>query len=224
MLVCGEDLGFVPACLPPVMSELGLVGLRIQRMPSAPGAEFANPAEYPYLSVASPSCHDVAPLRAWWEEDAERAERFYYTQLGGAGPPPAACTPAVARAVLQQHFSCPSVFVIAPVQDVMALAARYAARPAQQEVINDPTTAKHYWRYRYVGVCSCCVSMCVCARCVRRALLCKRQLTRTTIPQPTHSMHVTLEELTADAELIGLLQDMLLMSDRARPSDLPLAE
>lgn len=45
--------------------ELGLIGLRIQRMPSEPGLEFNNPATYPYLSVASPSCHDVSPLRAW---------------------------------------------------------------------------------------------------------------------------------------------------------------
>lgn len=45
--------------------ELGLIGLRIQRMPSAAGVEFNNPATYPYLSVASPSCHDVSPLRAW---------------------------------------------------------------------------------------------------------------------------------------------------------------
>lgn len=47
------------------VQELGLIGLRIQRMPSEPGLEFNNPATYPYLSVASPSCHDVSPLRAW---------------------------------------------------------------------------------------------------------------------------------------------------------------
>eukprot|EP00878_Enallax_costatus_P005731 GHUV01006009.1.p1 GENE.GHUV01006009.1~~GHUV01006009.1.p1 ORF type:complete len:779 (+),score=167.27 GHUV01006009.1:209-2338(+) len=65
MLICGEDLGFVPNCLPPVMQELGLIGLRIQRMPTGPGIEFNNPATYSYLSVASPSCHDVSPLRQW---------------------------------------------------------------------------------------------------------------------------------------------------------------
>ena len=26
MLVCGEDLGMIPACVPPVMAQLGLVG------------------------------------------------------------------------------------------------------------------------------------------------------------------------------------------------------
>ena len=28
MLVCGEDLGMIPACVPPVMQQLGLVGAR----------------------------------------------------------------------------------------------------------------------------------------------------------------------------------------------------
>ncbi len=42
-----------------------MLGLRIQRMATEPGVEFNNPATYPYLCVASPSCHDVTPLRAW---------------------------------------------------------------------------------------------------------------------------------------------------------------
>ncbi|GFR48695.1 hypothetical protein Agub_g10651, partial [Astrephomene gubernaculifera] len=149
MLVCGEDLGFVPACVPPVMKELGLLGLRIQRMASEPGQEFNTPASYPYLTVASPSCHDVTPLRAWFESDPERAERFYYQQLGGCGPPPPACTPVVVRAVLQQHINCGAMLAVFPLQDLMALSAELAAgRPAEEECINDPTVSKHYWRFR----------------------------------------------------------------------------
>ncbi|KAG2427622.1 hypothetical protein HXX76_012273 [Chlamydomonas incerta] len=149
MLVCGEDLGFVPACVPPVMKELGLLGLRIQRMATERDKEFNNPAAYPYLTVASPSCHDVTPLRAWFESDPERAERFYYHQLGGCGPPPPACGPNVVRAVLQQHINCQSMLTIFPIQDLMALSSEYAAqRPSREEVINDPTVAKHYWRFR----------------------------------------------------------------------------
>ena len=26
MLVCGEDLGMIPACVPPIMEQLGLIG------------------------------------------------------------------------------------------------------------------------------------------------------------------------------------------------------
>lgn len=35
-------------------------------------------------------------------------------------------------------------------QDIFALMPRYSQRPAKEEVINDPTVTKHYWRYRCV--------------------------------------------------------------------------
>ena len=34
-----------------VMQELGLIGLRIQRMPSEPGLEFGIPSQYSYMTV-----------------------------------------------------------------------------------------------------------------------------------------------------------------------------
>lgn len=34
------------------MQELGLIGLRIQRMPSEPGLEFGIPSQYPYMTVS----------------------------------------------------------------------------------------------------------------------------------------------------------------------------
>ncbi|KAG2638904.1 hypothetical protein PVAP13_2NG623200 [Panicum virgatum] len=51
MLACGEDLGLIPACVHPVMQELGLIGLRIQRMPSEPNTEFGIPSQYSYMTV-----------------------------------------------------------------------------------------------------------------------------------------------------------------------------
>lgn len=148
MLVCGEDLGFVPRCVPPVMQELGLVGLRIQRMASGTDCEFNNPADYGYLTVASPSCHDVPPLRAWYEADPDRRERFFYQALKGCGAAPEVCTVEIAELVIQQHLNSPAVWIIIPMQDLFALSDRWNNRPATEEVINDPTNPKHYWRYR----------------------------------------------------------------------------
>ena len=34
------------------------------------------------------------------------------------------------------------------VQDWLALSQRYYTRPAHEETINDPTNARHYWRFR----------------------------------------------------------------------------
>lgn len=48
------------------------------------GAEFADPSHYSYWSVASPSSHDTTPVRAWFDADEARRERFFYSALDGA--------------------------------------------------------------------------------------------------------------------------------------------
>ena len=149
MLVCGEDLGMIPSCVHPVMEELGIIGLRIQRMPSELGVEFDNVATYPYMTVASPSSHDTSTLRGWYESDADRRRRYFLKVLGGDDAcPPEKCTPNIAETVILQHLNSPSVLAIFPMQDLMALSASFATRPADEETINDPTNPEHYWRYR----------------------------------------------------------------------------
>ena len=59
MLVCGEDLGLVPDFVPGEMQNLGILGLRIQRMPapeqdndSNNNREFGIPSRYPTIPCA----------------------------------------------------------------------------------------------------------------------------------------------------------------------------
>ena len=68
MLVCGEDLGMVPECVPGVMDDLGILSLKIQRMPKENYLAFGLTQNYPYMSVCTPSCHDMSTVRGWWEE------------------------------------------------------------------------------------------------------------------------------------------------------------
>ena len=84
MLICGEDLGLVPNCVPDVMHQLGLLSLEIQRMPKSGQGEFFHPANAPYLSVVTPSTHDMSTVRGWWEEDKTRIQQFFNHQLGEA--------------------------------------------------------------------------------------------------------------------------------------------
>jgi 4-alpha-glucanotransferase len=67
MLVCGEDLGLVPGSVPAVMNQLGLLSLEIQRMPKQTNREFFHPNDAPYLSVVTPSTHDMSTIRGWFE-------------------------------------------------------------------------------------------------------------------------------------------------------------
>ena len=47
MLVCGEDLGMIPHCVPEVMERLQILSLEIQRMPKESWREFGDTWAYP---------------------------------------------------------------------------------------------------------------------------------------------------------------------------------
>lgn len=148
MLVCGEDLGMVPKCVPPVLNHLGILGLRIQRMPSDPKIEFYHPDSYEYLTVCSTSSHDMSTLRGWWEEDRVRSQRFYHTILGMHGQAPYFCEAYVSRAVLNQQLHSSSMLAVFPIQDWMGLNADLSAISPHDQKINEPANPLHYWRFR----------------------------------------------------------------------------
>lgn len=148
MLACGEDLGFVPSTVPEVMDKMGILSLEIQRMSKDSRQEFSHPAHAPYLSVVSTSTHDLAPIRAWWEEDRERTQRFFNHQLGQAGPAPYFCEPWIGKLILEQHLNSPAMWVVLPIQDWLMMDGDLRRRVPTDEQINDPANPHHYWRYR----------------------------------------------------------------------------
>lgn len=148
MIVCGEDLGMVPQCVPWLMRDLNILSLEIQSMPKDMGAEFGWPPNYPQLSVCTISSHDTPTLRGWWEEDYDRAQRFYtYTlQLEGKAPEKATCE--ICEKVIRQHLECPSALCILTLQDWLAIDGQLRHPDAASERINIPANPRHYWRYR----------------------------------------------------------------------------
>ncbi|MBD2713973.1 4-alpha-glucanotransferase [Microvirga sp. STR05] len=149
MLICGEDLGMVPASVPGVMKALGMLGLNIQRMPSDPKVEFGHPDAAPYLSVVSPGSHDMSTLRGWWEEDHATTQRFFETILGHWGEQaPYHCEPWVAREIIVQHLHSPAMWAIFPLQDLLATDASLRRTDPHEEQINVPANPTHFWKYR----------------------------------------------------------------------------
>jgi 4-alpha-glucanotransferase len=148
MLLCGEDLGMVPACVPQVMDELGILSLEVQRMPKDPRISFGYPANYPYLSVATPSSHDTSTIRGWWEEDAAQSQKFYNEILGNQGLAPAGCTTGIVRQIIGQHLYSPSMWTIFPIQDLLGMDEDLRFPDPGAERINQPGNPNHYWRYR----------------------------------------------------------------------------
>ena len=148
MLICGEDLGMVPYCVPDVMAELGLLSLEIQRMPKQTGVAFFHPRDAPYLSVVTPSTHDMSTLREWWEEDRPMTQRFFNEMLQQPGQAPYFCEPWVCRMLLEQHFHSPAMWSIFQLQDLLGMDGELRRENPQDERINVPANPKHYWRYR----------------------------------------------------------------------------
>lgn len=147
MLLCGEDLGMVPACLPAVLRELGILSLEIQRMPKSSAIEFLDPAETGYLSVVSPSTHDMPTLRMWWREDAHATARFAW-QFFHQSFPPADLDGETAERIIRQHIESPSMWAVVPIQDLLAIDETLRRGDLDDERINIPAIMPFYWRYR----------------------------------------------------------------------------
>jgi len=148
MLVCGEDLGMVPACVPEVMSQLGLLGLEVQRMTKRLNQQFSRPKDASYLSVVTPSTHDMSPIRGWWKENREVTQKFYTQELGQNGEAPASCEPWINKTIVLQHLVSPAMWAIFQLQDLLGMDQDLRRENPDEERINVPANPTNYWRYR----------------------------------------------------------------------------
>ena len=153
--LCAEDLGMVPQCVYPVLEELGILKLYVERMPKSAGIEFEAAPYFSEDSVSTTSTHDCAPLRLWWAEDAARSRRYYDYFLTDYGVPyDTTLTPELAEIIVRRHLESSSRLCILPLQDWLALSPEHCATvDPHSEQINDPSNPHHVWSYRMpIGV------------------------------------------------------------------------
>ena len=148
MLVCAEDLGMVPDCVPWVMNELKILSLEIQSMPKDNKLKFGRLQQNPYRSVSTISTHDMSTLRQWWDEDYERAQEYYNDVMWKNGPAPHPLPGWLARDIVAQHLYSPSMLCLLSLQDWLSIDEGVRLADADAERINVPANPRHYWRYR----------------------------------------------------------------------------
>ena len=148
MLVCAEDLGMVPDCVPWVMDELKILSLELQSMPKDPSVKFGHLSRNPYRSVCTISSHDMPTLRMWWDENIQRTQEYYNTMLYRQGPAPHPLPDWLASDIISRHLTSPSMLCILSIQDWLATDEALRLPDANAERINIPANPKHYWRYR----------------------------------------------------------------------------
>jgi len=147
MLICGEDLGLVPDCVPEVMDELAIIALKVQRMPSG-NILFYNPSDAGYMNVVTASSHDSSTLRQWWKENNVLTQTYFNQQLNQYGEAPEELNPHLAEMIMKQHLYNDAMLAIFPIQEFLATDEHLANREINNERINDPAVFPHYWRYR----------------------------------------------------------------------------
>ena len=148
MLVCAEDLGMVPDCVPWVMNQLRILSLEIQSMPKDDKVRFGHLSRNPYRSVCTISTHDMSTLRQWWDEDYAQTQDYYNSMLhrGGAAPHP---LPGwLAKEIVSRHLTSPSMLCLLSLQDWLSVDEKLRLPDADAERINIPANPRHYWRYR----------------------------------------------------------------------------
>ena len=147
MLICGEDLGMIPNSVPGVMRDLNILALEIQRMPKGK-TQFGEPKNYDYMTVCSPSCHDMSTIRGWWESNYDMANAFYHQRVHH-GNAPHECTPEIVQSINWEHLESPSMWAIFPIQDLVGMDKDLRRADAKAEQINEPSNPNHYWRFRF---------------------------------------------------------------------------
>ncbi|MGL1891012.1 MAG: 4-alpha-glucanotransferase [Spirochaetaceae bacterium] len=149
MLVCAEDLGTIPQCVPEVLTELGILGLHVTRWSKRYndyGEPFMKPEEYNYLSVSTPAVHDSTTVRQWWTEfnkDEISGALNLSERLGDEA------TPEQISKMYEALLKTTSQIAMFQFQDLLALDGKLRRKDMDKERINVPGTVTEYnWSYR----------------------------------------------------------------------------
>ena len=148
MLVCAEDLGMVPDCVPWVLNELRILSLEIQSMPKESKYRFGRLSHNPYRSVCTISTHDMPTLRQWWDEDEERTQDYYTSVLRRTEEAPHPLPGWLAKDIVSRHLTSPSMLCLLSLQDWLSIDERLRLPDQNAERINIPANPRYYWRYR----------------------------------------------------------------------------
>jgi 4-alpha-glucanotransferase len=149
MLPCAEDLGAVPGCVPLVLSQLNILGLRVVRWHrewGKAGEPYVAFEDYPELSVCTPAVHDSSCLREWWDREADQS---VFSSFIGIPSLPKVYNPGTARIILSKVAASASRFRVFQIQDLLHLSNHwYAADPASERINVPGTTNEFNWTYR----------------------------------------------------------------------------
>ncbi len=144
MIACGEDLGMIPACVPEVIQQLGIMSLEVQRMPKVFGHPFVQTEDLPENCVYTTGTHDMPTLRGWLAEDRVRTRQF----LDSLDLDDRKVTDKTLKKIMEKHQDSPSKWNIYPLQDLLDLDEKNWSTNPMDDQINVPANPKNQWKWR----------------------------------------------------------------------------
>lgn len=149
MLVCSEDLGTIPHCVPTVLKKLEILGLHVTRWSkkyNEYGEPFIKPTEYKYLSVSTPAVHDSSTVREWWSEVASNNDVSKALNIDWLGNE---ATPENVYKMYESLLKTSSQIAMFQFQDLLAIDGELRRDDIHTERINVPGTVNdNNWSYR----------------------------------------------------------------------------
>ena len=151
MLVCAEDLGAVPNCVPGVLEDLKILSLRVERWTrdwKQKNQPYIPLSEYPRLSVCTTSNHDSSTLLGLWNE-ADFDRSLFWQHIGQSGNIPGVLTAEHVKSILKNLLQANSLLAILPIQDLMALSHKFIPKNPEEDRVNTPgTIGPQNWSWR----------------------------------------------------------------------------
>ncbi|MBQ4398049.1 MAG: 4-alpha-glucanotransferase [Bacteroidales bacterium] len=144
MIACGEDLGMIPASVPEVMQQLGIMSLEVQRMPKVFGHQFVHTEDLPENCVYTTGTHDMPTLRGWLDEDRVRTRQFF----DSLDLDDRKITGKTIKKILEKHCDSPSKWNIYPLQDLLDREQKNWSPNPKEDQINVPANARNQWKWR----------------------------------------------------------------------------
>ncbi|MCL2101082.1 MAG: 4-alpha-glucanotransferase [Fibromonadales bacterium] len=151
MLVCAEDLGAVPNCVPGVLQDLGILALRVERWSrnwKQDGSPYIPLSDYPRLSVCTTSNHDSSTLLGLWNEH-DFDKDYYWSHIGQSSKAPAVLCAEHVKLIIENLFKANSLLAILPLQDFMALSQKFIPQDPDTDRVNIPgTIGSQNWSWK----------------------------------------------------------------------------
>lgn len=137
MLPIAEDLGTVPECVPPILTEMGVCGTKVMRWERYWNRDghYIPLNRYPYVSMTTVSTHDSHTLTQWWRDFPDEA-RFFCLEKGWDYEPILALQ--YREKILRDSHHTSSLFHINLIQEYLNLYKELSWENPDQERINIP--------------------------------------------------------------------------------------